>query len=74
MSLTPVLPSFAPYPDYRFQIGEVIIEPLHEYLAPAITDDKGVAEFRLDLGRFTGRAYRLNILARAFEAEGGFAT
>ena len=27
--------------------------------------------FRPDLGRFTGRAYRLNLMARAFEAEGG---
>lgn len=71
MNLTPVLPSFAPFPDYRFQIGEVIKEPFHESLPTATTDDKGMAEFRLDLGRFTGRAYRLNILARAFEAEGG---
>ena len=38
---------------------------------PTVTDDKGIAEFKLDLGRFTGRAYRLNVLARAFEAEGG---
>lgn len=71
MTLTPVLPSFATWPDYRFQIGEVIKEPFHESLAPSVTDEKGVAELRLDLGRFTGRAYRLNILARAFEAEGG---
>ena len=35
------------------------------------TDDKGNAEFNLDLKRFVGRAYRLNVLGRAFEAEGG---
>src|SRR5262249_27434090 len=29
------------------------------------------AELALDLKRFVGRAYRLNVLARAFEAEGG---
>src|SRR6185295_14143716 len=33
--------------------------------------DKGNAVFNLDLRRFVGRAYRLNVLARAFEAEGG---
>jgi alpha-2-macroglobulin len=38
---------------------------------PPITDDKGNAELNLDLKRFAGRAYRLNVLARAFEAEGG---
>ena len=68
MSLTAVLPHFARYPDYRFQIGEFLNEPFHEDLAPTVTDDKGNAEFNVDLGRFTGRAYRLNVLARAFEA------
>jgi alpha-2-macroglobulin len=46
-------------------------EPFQESLPATVTDDKGVATFRPDLGRFTGRAYRLNLLARAFEAEGG---
>ena len=71
MSLTPVLPRFSRYPDYRFQIGEALPEPFHETLASTITDDKGNAELKLDLRRFVGRAYRLNVLARAFEAEGG---
>jgi uncharacterized protein YfaS (alpha-2-macroglobulin family) len=71
LSLTPVLPRFSNYADYRFQIGEVINEPFHETLTPTVTDDKGVAELKLDLGRFVGRAYRVNVLARAFEAEGG---
>ncbi|MGA3328248.1 MAG: alpha-2-macroglobulin family protein, partial [Terriglobia bacterium] len=71
LNLSPVLPRFEPYPDYRFQIGEVVKEPYHETLAPTITDDKGNTELNLDLKRFAGRAYRLNVLARAFEAEGG---
>ena len=71
MSLTAVLPMFARYPEHRFQVGESINEPFHESLPATVTDDKGVATFRPDLGRFTGRAYRLNLLARAFEAEGG---
>ncbi len=71
LNLSPVLPRFDRYPDYRFQIGEVVKEPYHETLAATITDDKGNTELSLDLQRFAGRAYRLNVLARAFEAEGG---
>jgi uncharacterized protein YfaS (alpha-2-macroglobulin family) len=71
LNLSPVLPRFEAYADYRFQIGEVVKEPYHETLAATITDDKGNAELNLDLGRFAGRAYRLTVLARAFEAEGG---
>src|SRR5579872_1247486 len=71
MSLTAVLPAFARYPDYRFQVGESLNEPYHEDLPATVADDKGIATFKPDLSRFTGRAYRLNILARAYEAEGG---
>jgi uncharacterized protein YfaS (alpha-2-macroglobulin family) len=71
LSLTPALPRFTRHTDYRFQIGEVLKEPYREQLAAAVTDDKGVAVLTLDLKRFAGRAYRLNLLARAFEAEGG---
>ena len=62
LSLTPVLPRFTRYPDHRFQIGEVLKEPYQETLAALTTDDKGVREFKLDLKRFVGRAYRLNVL------------
>ncbi len=71
MSLTAALPMFARYPEHRFQVGEALNEPFHESLPATVADDKGVAAFQPDLGRFTGRAYRLNLLARAFEAEGG---
>ncbi len=71
LSLTPVLPRFAKHTDYRFQIGEVLKEPYQERLAGTVTDDKGTAELNLDLKRFVGRAYRLNVLGRAFEVEGG---
>src|SRR5262249_51534570 len=71
ISLTPVLPDFQRYPDYRFQIGEDLKESFHENLSAVVTDDKGNAEFKLDLRRFAGRAYRLNVLVRAYEAEGG---
>jgi hypothetical protein len=71
LNLSPMLPRYEKYPEYRFQIGEVVKEPYHETLAATVTDDKGNTELNLDLKRFAGRAYRLNVLARAFEAEGG---
>jgi uncharacterized protein YfaS (alpha-2-macroglobulin family) len=71
LSLTPVLPRFQKFAEYRFQIGEVLKEPHRETLAALTTDDKGTGEFALDLKRFVGRAYRLNVLARAYEAQGG---
>src|SRR5262249_39484034 len=46
-------------------------QPYHENLAATVTDNAGNAELRLDLKRFIGRAYRLNVLVRAYEAEGG---
>ena len=71
MSLTPVLPRFVRHADYRFQISEVLKEPYQERLSALTTDGKGAAELGLDLKRFIGRAYRLNVLARAYEAQGG---
>lgn len=71
MTLTPVLPRFARYADYRFQMGETLPEPYQERLAAATTDASGNAQLNLDLKRFVGRAYRLNVLARAYEAEAG---
>jgi uncharacterized protein YfaS (alpha-2-macroglobulin family) len=71
ISLTPVLPQFSKYPDYRFQIGEGLKEPYRENLAAGVTDDKGNADFKLDLRRFAGRAYRLSVLVRAYETEAG---
>jgi alpha-2-macroglobulin len=71
LNLSPALPRFGAFPDYRFQIGDVVKEPYHETLAATVTDDKGNTELNLNLKRFAGRAYRLNVLARAFEAEGG---
>jgi uncharacterized protein YfaS (alpha-2-macroglobulin family) len=71
MNLSAALPRFSRYPDYRFQVAEGLDAPFQETLAATATDDKGIAAFHPDLGRFTGRAYRLNLLVHAFEAEGG---
>ena len=71
LSLTPVLPRFERHPDYRFSVGEVLKDPYQERLAALTTGADGSAEFGLGLERFVGRAYRLSVLGRAYEAEGG---
>jgi hypothetical protein len=71
LSLTPVLPRFERHPDYRFSAGEVLKDPYQERLAATTTGADGSAEFGLGLERFVGRAYRLSVLGRAYEAEGG---
>ena len=71
LSLTPALPRFARYPTTASRSARPFPSRTTKALAAATTDDKGTAEFNLDLKRFVGRAYRLNVLARAFEAEGG---
>ena len=72
MSLSPALPRFARYPDHRFQIGEFLNEPFHEDLKPATLPTTRAQPNSISTSRgSTGRAYRLNVLAKAFEAEGG---
>jgi uncharacterized protein YfaS (alpha-2-macroglobulin family) len=71
LTLTPVLPRFSKFPEHRFQVGEALKESHREPLAALTTDANGSAEFALDLKRFVGRVYRLNVLSRAFEAAGG---
>ena len=71
VSLVAALPAFSRYPDYRFQIAEFQNEPYRETLPDTVTDDKGNAALNIDLERFTGKAYRLSMLARVYEAGGG---
>lgn len=71
LSLSAAFPSFPAYKDYRFQLSETLKEPYQETLSPVVSNDQGIAEFKVDLNRFASRAYRLNVLARAYEAEGG---
>jgi uncharacterized protein YfaS (alpha-2-macroglobulin family) len=71
VSLVAALPAFSRWSDHRFQVAEFQNEPYKETLAGAVTDDKGAATLTLDLDRFTGKAYRLSMLARVYEAGGG---
>lgn len=71
VTLSPAFPAFRQYADYRF------VDPLHaknsftDRLQDRQSDDKGSAEFELNLERFEKATYRLRFAAEGFEAEGG---
>ncbi|MFT3929176.1 MAG: alpha-2-macroglobulin [Spongiibacteraceae bacterium] len=71
MTVAPALPAFARYRDYMFFDRSKLKEQYQEKLASATTNDNGEAGFDLHLERFEKSTYRLSLLARAFEAEGG---
>ncbi|KAF0814537.1 putative lipoprotein YfhM [Andreprevotia sp. IGB-42] len=71
VSLSPAIPAFAKYPDYRFSDLGSLQEPFRDQLAPATTDDKGEATLALNLTRFARATYRLHLTARVFEAGSG---
>ncbi len=71
ITVAPALPAFARYRDYVFYDRSKLKEQYQEKLASATTNDNGEAGFDLHLERFEKSTYRLSLLARAFEAEGG---
>ncbi|MDR6937652.1 alpha-2-macroglobulin [Luteibacter sp. 3190] len=71
LTLRPAFPSFPSYKDYHFYDIRRAKEGFEEKLADAKTDDKGHAEFALDLSRYADATYQLYFLAKAYEAEGG---
>ncbi|MDF4004378.1 alpha-2-macroglobulin [Luteibacter sp. PPL552] len=71
LTLRPAFPSFASYPDYHFYDVRRAKEGFEEKLADAKTDDKGHAEFRLDLSKYADATYQLYFLAKVYEADGG---
>ncbi|MET0380061.1 MAG: alpha-2-macroglobulin [Spongiibacteraceae bacterium] len=71
MTLAPAIPDFAAYPDYAFFDRTKLKEQFEDKLPDATTDDDGNAVFNLNLERFDRATYRLSLLARAYEAEGG---
>jgi len=71
MTLSPWVPAFGKWRDYRFFDRLRPKDGVSETLADATTNDEGVAELDLGLKRFANATYRLNVTAEGFEAEGG---
>jgi uncharacterized protein YfaS (alpha-2-macroglobulin family) len=71
LTLRPAFPAFRSYPDYHFYDIRRAREGYEETLQDGKTDDKGHAEFALDLTKYADATYQLYFLAKAYEAEGG---
>lgn len=71
LTLTPSIPSFRAYPDYRFFDPQRAKEGYSDPLGERTTDDKGEAEFPLDLSKYANATYQLRFFAKGYEAEGG---
>jgi uncharacterized protein YfaS (alpha-2-macroglobulin family) len=71
LSLSPAWPAFRGYPDYAFHDPLRAKEGVNDALPEGKTDVRGDAEFDLKLDRFERATYRLSLLARVFEPEGG---
>lgn len=71
MTLSPAVPSFSGFSDYKFYDPSKLNEGTQQSLPDAKTDDKGQATFDLNLARFAKATYRLSLLARVFEPDGG---
>ncbi|HEX3894788.1 MAG TPA: alpha-2-macroglobulin, partial [Rudaea sp.] len=71
LSLQPYFPSFHAYPDYKFFDPQHAKEGYSEPLGDRTTDDKGEAEFPLDLSKYGTSSYQLRFFGKGYEAEGG---
>jgi len=71
LTLTPSIPSFRGYADYRFFDPQRAKEGYSDPLGERTTDDKGEAEFALDLSKYANATYMLRFFAKGYEAEGG---
>lgn len=71
ITLSPAFPAFSRYPDYKFYDPQRAKEGYSTKLADQSTNDNGEAEFDLGLDKYAKATYRVNFVARAFEAQGG---
>lgn len=71
ITLAPAFPAFKKYSDYTFFDQFKIEQNVSDQLQDAVTNDRGEAEFELNLGRFDKATYRLTFLADGYELEGG---
>ena len=71
LTLSPSVPSFRGYADYRFFDPQRAKEGYTDALGERKTNDKGEAEFPLDLTKYAGATYQLRFFGKGYEAEGG---
>jgi uncharacterized protein YfaS (alpha-2-macroglobulin family) len=71
LTLSPVFPAFRNYPDYRFFDPQHAKEGYSEPLGDKRTDANGEVVYPLDLKKYGSATYRLDFLAKGYEAEGG---
>ncbi|WP_243043018.1 alpha-2-macroglobulin [Dyella sedimenti] len=71
LTLRPAWPAFRSWPDYHFYDARRAKEGYEDTLQDGKTDDKGHAEFDLDLKKYADATYQLYFLAKAYEPEGG---
>ncbi len=71
LTLNPAIPAFRNWTDYNFYDVRHAKDGYTTKLQDGHTDDKGHAEFDLDLKKYADATYRLDFLAKAYEAGGG---
>ncbi|MBN3791063.1 MG2 domain-containing protein [Burkholderia sp. Ac-20353] len=71
LTLRPVWPSFRSWQNFHFFDARRAKEGYTTTLQDGQTDDKGHAEFDLDLGKYADATYQLYFQAKTYEAEGG---
>ncbi len=71
MTLSPAYPAFRAFPDHAFYDPQRAKEGFNDTLPEAKTDDNGDATVNLDLARYARATYRLSLLGKVFEPEGG---
>lgn len=71
LTLNPSFPAFRKWPDYAFYDVRHAKEGYTAKLQDSRTNDKGHAEFDLDLKKYADATYRLVCLFKVYEPEGG---
>ncbi|MFL6706932.1 MAG: MG2 domain-containing protein [Massilia sp.] len=71
LTLSPAFPAFRRYPDYKFYDPLRAKDGYTAKLNDQTTDDKGQAAFDLGLARYARATYKVGVVTRVFEAEGG---
>jgi uncharacterized protein YfaS (alpha-2-macroglobulin family) len=71
MTLSPAYPAFRSHPDFSFYDPQRAKESYSDTLPEAKTDANGDATIDLNLKRYGRATYRLSLLGKVFEPEGG---